>query len=273
MMKFPTSAVIAFLAFVPPSNAQSKHYGRVGEFVVTATGMTTTPAHEQGQRYVAVFVRVRYDGSDTAACVSLSAKLTGTDDLEYDEFSRLLSDSRWPNRPPLSRMAHGQESSGAYVFELKSGVDPLELLLTRDSQSTDCDVDLPGGLPGAPHPADIELDVHDLSAPVSAENGPSTGFPNSGGAGYSFPLCIYCPRATYTLEAVNAGVEGTVVLVVVITPDGKATDIQVKKGIGHGLDAKAVETVSTWRFKPASGSDGKPAAVRQVIEVTFSLRR
>jgi TonB family protein len=270
MLKFLTSSMIAFLAFVPSSNAQSKHFGRAGEFVVTATGMTTTPAHEQGQRYVAVFARVRYGGTGTAACASFSAKLRGTDNLEYDEASR-LPDSRWPNRPPSSRMSHGQESSGSFVFELKSGVDPLELLLTLDSQSADCNADLTGGLPGAPHPADIELDVHDLSAPANAENGSGTGFANSGIGGYSFPLCIYCPQATYTSEAMRAKIEGTVVLVVVVTPDGNATNIRVKKGVGYGLDARAVETVSTWRFRPATGPDGKPATVRQVIEVTFRL--
>ncbi len=272
MLKFLTCSVIALLAFAPPGRAQEKHYGKLGDLVVTATAVTTTLAREEGERYVAVFVRIRYGGTDTA-CASLSVKMKGTDNLEYAEFSRSPSDFRWPNRPRVFQMSHGQESNGAYVFDVKSGVDPLELTLKLDSQSTDCNADPIGALEDAAHSEDLDLDVHDLSAPVSAENVPGAGFPNGGAGGYSFPRCTYCPRAPYTTEAMRARIEGTVVLFVVVTPDGTATNILVKKGVGYGLDAEAVKTVSTWRFRPAYGPDGKPAAVRQVIEMTFSLHR
>jgi TonB family protein len=70
---------------------------------------------------------------------------------------------------------------------------------------------------------------------------------------------------------VKAKYQGTVLLVAVITADGRATEIRVAKGLGLGLDEKAVEAVRTWRFRPALGPDGKPASVRQSIEVTFHL--
>jgi hypothetical protein len=38
-----------------------------------------------------------------------------------------------------------------------------------------------------------------------------------------------------------------------------------------GLTAQAIEAVKKWRLSPATGPDGKPAAVRQIIEVTFKL--
>lgn len=60
-------------------------------------------------------------------------------------------------------------------------------------------------------------------------------------------------------------------LIAIITADGKASDIHVVKGLGMGLDEKAIEAVRTWRFKPALGPDGRPAPVRQLIEVTFHL--
>jgi periplasmic protein TonB len=61
------------------------------------------------------------------------------------------------------------------------------------------------------------------------------------------------------------------VLSVVISPDGRVTDIHVAKGLGLGLDEKAIEAVRTWRLKPALGPDGKPASVRQTIELGFQL--
>jgi protein TonB len=62
-----------------------------------------------------------------------------------------------------------------------------------------------------------------------------------------------------------------VVLEVVITPDGRATDIRVIKGPGLGLEEKAIEAVKGWKFKPAAGPNGKVVPTRVPIEVTFRL--
>jgi TonB family protein len=101
--------------------------------------------------------------------------------------------------------------------------------------------------------------------------GTGGGVYNAGTGGYGYPQCIYCPQAQYSDEAVKARYKGTVTLVAIITADGKATDIQVLKGLGLGLDEKAIEAVRTWRFKAAAGPGGRPSAVRQTIEVTFHL--
>ena len=101
--------------------------------------------------------------------------------------------------------------------------------------------------------------------------GTGGGVFNAGTNGYGVPACIYCPPAEYSDEAVKAKYQGTVTLVAIITPDGKATDIKVVKGLGLGLDEKAIERVRTWRFTAAKGPNGRPAPVRQIIEVTFHL--
>ena len=269
MLRLTIASALACLLLVPPSGAQSKHYGKIGELTVTATGVTATPAHDADDHYIAIFVRIRQGGTDTA-CATISAKLKGTDSVEYSELTRLPSDARWPDRPRISRMLHGQESTGAYVFEMKSGVDPLELALRMDSPSTDCNASEVGGVLADAPAAETTLDVHDLSAVKIADND-LTGLPASGARGYSMPLCLYCPRAPYPREAMKAKIEGIVELVAVVTADGYATNIQVKKSVGYGLDEAAVQTIRTWRFTPAVGPDGNPTAVRQVIEMTFTL--
>src|SRR5579862_8544034 len=93
--------------------------------------------------------------------------------------------------------------------------------------------------------------------------------PGTGGVGY--PSCIYCPEPQYSEDARKAKYQGTVVLNVIIQPDGHATNIEVVKGPGLGLEDKAVEAVRTWRFKPAIGPNGKPVATITPIEVTFRL--
>jgi protein TonB len=101
--------------------------------------------------------------------------------------------------------------------------------------------------------------------------GAGGGVFNAGTGGYGSPACVYCPQAQFSDEAVKAKYQGTVYLTAIVTADGRATDIQVAKGVGLGLDENAIAAVRTWRFKPALGPNGKPAAVRTTIEVTFHL--
>jgi TonB family protein len=98
-----------------------------------------------------------------------------------------------------------------------------------------------------------------------------SGIPAAGKNGYTFPKCVSCPTALYTDEAVRNRLQGTVILTVVVGTDGKAGDIVVRKPLPDGLSEKAIEAVKSWRFDPALGPDGKPAAVHQVIEVTWHL--
>ena len=110
-------------------------------------------------------------------------------------------------------------------------------------------------------------------------NGDGNGGPYGAGAsgppagigGYGSPACLYCPTAQYSDEAVKAKYQGMVLVAALITADGRATQIRVVKGLGLGLDENAVAAVKTWRFRPAIGPDGKPAAVLQTIEVEFRL--
>jgi TonB family protein len=100
---------------------------------------------------------------------------------------------------------------------------------------------------------------------------PKDGVPHAGMGGTSVPQCIYCPPPNYSSDARKAHFKGTVVLQVLITTDGRAINIKIVKDPGNGLGIKAVESVRKWKFKPASGPDGKPTAVICPIEVTFRL--
>ncbi len=88
--------------------------------------------------------------------------------------------------------------------------------------------------------------------------------------GSTVPSCIYCPTPEYTDAGRKAKFGGVVVLMVTVTADGRATDINVTKGIPFGLNEAAMKVVSTWRFKPASDGD-KPVVVRVPIETSFRL--
>jgi periplasmic protein TonB len=89
--------------------------------------------------------------------------------------------------------------------------------------------------------------------------------------GSSVPACVYCPPPSYTKKARKDKVEGSVVLEVTITPDGRATNISVKKSLREDLDSQAINAVAKWKFKPATTPNGKVVAVLCPIEVTFHL--
>jgi TonB family protein len=89
-------------------------------------------------------------------------------------------------------------------------------------------------------------------------------------AGAQPPAVIQKSSPEYTEQARRAGIEGTVLLRVEIGTDGRAHGIHVIRGLGFGLDTKAVESVRQWRFQPAT-RDGIPVPAPATIEVNFKL--
>ena len=74
----------------------------------------------------------------------------------------------------------------------------------------------------------------------------------------------------YSEEARKAKYSGSVMLSIVVGTDGLASDVQVVKSLGMGLDEKAIEAVKKWRFKPGLNK-GVPVRVKAQIEVNFRL--
>ncbi len=102
------------------------------------------------------------------------------------------------------------------------------------------------------------------------EGGGTGGGVYSVGGGVSEPIPIFRPDPPYSEEARKAKLQGTVTLAIIVNVDGAVHDVHVVKPVGMGLDEKAAETVSTWKFKPAK-RNGVPVPVRVLVEVTFRL--
>ena len=90
------------------------------------------------------------------------------------------------------------------------------------------------------------------------------------GGGVTAPMLIHKTEPEYTEAAKEAKYQGTVLLYVEITPEGKATNIRVLRRLGLGLDEAAIEAVKKWQFKPGM-KDGSPVTVQAQIEVNFRL--
>lgn len=90
------------------------------------------------------------------------------------------------------------------------------------------------------------------------------------GGAISAPRAVSTPDPEYTDEARIAKTQGTCVLWLIVDEKGRPRNIRVVRGLGFGLDAKAIEAVQQWRFQPAL-KDGAPVNVRISVEVGFHL--
>ncbi|MGO8815252.1 MAG: TonB family protein [Terriglobia bacterium] len=101
-------------------------------------------------------------------------------------------------------------------------------------------------------------------------SGGVTGGVYTVGNGVSAPVPIFKPEPPYTKEAKAAKIQGKVVLKIIIGVDGAVTDVKAEPGFDEGLTENAVNTVKTWKFKPAM-KDGKPVPCKVSVEVSFKL--
>lgn len=78
------------------------------------------------------------------------------------------------------------------------------------------------------------------------------------------------PKPVYTDEARRLGVQGEVLVEVLFGTNGQAHALRVVRGLGHGLDAAAVDAANKIRFQPAQQS-GRPVDSTAIVHVVFQL--
>jgi TonB family protein len=94
--------------------------------------------------------------------------------------------------------------------------------------------------------------------------------PRKIGGGVSAPVLIYSAAPEYTEQAKKDKVGGTVLVNFWVDEQGMTKHVHVRRGVGDGLDEKAVEAVKQYRFKPAM-ERGKPVLVEMNSEVNFKI--
>jgi TonB family protein len=85
------------------------------------------------------------------------------------------------------------------------------------------------------------------------------------------PTCLSCPDPHYTGDAKARRIQGSVLILLTITDQGKVENAKVLGGGEVGLAMASIRAVSGWKLKPAAGPDGKPFPVRVPDEITFRL--
>jgi TonB family protein len=91
------------------------------------------------------------------------------------------------------------------------------------------------------------------------------------GAGITPPKLTHKVEPKYSRAAAEAGVQGTVLLRIVIDEHGLPKDITVVSPLGFGLDEAAVKCVYQWRFR-AARKGNKPIKVWANGQINFRIR-
>lgn len=121
--------------------------------------------------------------------------------------------------------------------------------------------------------------------PYGIGDGPGAGIGSNAGSGQGTPFgpvsykalgitqepkLIHSEEPEYSEEARKARYQGTVLLSIQIDANGRVSNIRVLRGLGLGLDERAMAAVEKWIFKPAL-SKGRPVAAPAQVSVTFHL--
>jgi TonB family protein len=92
------------------------------------------------------------------------------------------------------------------------------------------------------------------------------------GGSVTAPRLITEVKPKYTNEAALNRIQGTVVLELVVTRDGRASQIRVTRSLDPGgLDQQAIAAVAEWRFEPGR-LNGKPVDVVVTVLLDFWIR-
>ncbi len=116
-------------------------------------------------------------------------------------------------------------------------------------------------------------DKQKVVAAVSSDSQVLAGATNPIIANYTMPIDLSPQRVPkYTTAARNAGVEGAVTLMIVVSETGKVLMAKpVGKRLGYGLDRAAAVAFRRKRYKPSLDKNGTPKKAKFLKRVRFQL--
>lgn len=143
-------------------------------------------------------------------------------------------------------------------------------------------IPIPDPTPEEPEPirvAELEVPEVDFYSDSDAVFGIPEGPPGPGRSVQAIrmtgditpPQKVFAPTPRYTEEGRQSRTQGVVILEAVVDTAGNVDDVKVLKGLPNGLSEEAVQTASTWKYRPAL-LDGKPVAVFLNLTIRFSLQ-
>lgn len=206
-------------------------------------------------------------------------------DSKFDAFMRARLSPQSGNGTPAVECSAGQAEPSIVVDGFFDSLDDRVVVRIKATRLEDKKVifDERVSLPLTPELQSLEskpIPIRDTAKEdmvwnrpgfTTAESGPEIPPEDAGDKVYTQPRCLDCPAAQYSDSATTAKIQGTITLSALIDPQGRPARIIVVNGLPCGLNEKAIETVSGWKFSPAAGPNGKSTAAWVKIQVSFHL--
>ena len=149
--------------------------------------------------------------------------------------------------------------------------DPRTRIGVLEQTTAEADSHGPGKGGGAGTGSGTGLGSGDGSGVGPGSGGGTGGGPYRPGSGIEPPRLLREVKADYTEDARQRSISGEVVLEIVVRRDGSVGDVRILRGLGGGLNDRAVQAVRQWRFAPATRL-GSPVDVIVEVGVEFRLR-
>ena len=89
--------------------------------------------------------------------------------------------------------------------------------------------------------------------------------------GVSLPSCFYMPNPPYPEETRKDRLSGVTTLSALVNINGNVEAVRITKSLDKKLDQLSLETIKTWRCKPARDPESNPVAIRVPFEITFKI--
>jgi protein TonB len=89
-------------------------------------------------------------------------------------------------------------------------------------------------------------------------------------SGVTRPVVLNHVEPHFSEDARKEKFSGTVEIYLFVDKNGNPVNVRVVRGVGHGLDEKAVEAVRQYKFKPAT-RNGQPVVVDLYVDVNFQF--
>ena len=113
-------------------------------------------------------------------------------------------------------------------------------------------------------------------APMTAALQSSTDkvYKPSDDAEVTLPRVLKEAKPSYTAQAMQEKIQGSVFMSVVVLASGDVGDVRITQSLDaeHGLDDSAIFAMRQWKFSPGTRR-GKPVAVEVMVEMTFTLKK
>jgi TonB family protein len=180
---------------------------------------------------------------------------------------------------PLAFATAAEEAARTWRFE--AGTSPMEVAvsftfaLTPGGGSSLVDTREKPSSPGVSEPAGARAPGLTTSAaglpraPGAAVRG--TGQPLRAGEDIPPPVRLVSVNPVYPEQAKAGGIEGVVVLEILIGEDGLVLEARVVRSIPE-LDQAAVDAVLQWQYQPTL-LNGNPVEVEMTVTINFTLQR